>query len=74
MRRFKRVTSELRGPVKDLQSLNSRTTTLVEHHARFTLTQQDLDQVAMRLNERPGKMLGYKTPAAVLATIAAWIG
>ncbi len=36
-----------------------------------TLTQQDLDQVARRLNERPRKTLGYKTPAEVLSTTVA---
>jgi IS30 family transposase len=39
-----------------------------------TFTQQDLDQVAMRLNERPRKPLGYKTPAEVLSTTVALTG
>lgn len=39
-----------------------------------TLTQQDLDQVARRLNERPRKTLGYKTPAEVLSTTVALTG
>ncbi|MBR9879737.1 MAG: IS30 family transposase [Gammaproteobacteria bacterium] len=39
-----------------------------------TFTQQDLDQVAMRLNERPRKTLGYKTPAEVLSTTVALTG
>lgn len=39
-----------------------------------TSTQQDLDQVAMRLNERPRKTLGYKTPADVLSTTVALTG
>lgn len=39
-----------------------------------TFTQQDLDQVAARLNERPRKTLGYKTPAEVLSTTVALTG
>lgn len=39
-----------------------------------TFTQQDLDQVAMRLNERPRKTLGYRTPAEVLSTTVALTG
>ncbi|WP_458527144.1 IS30 family transposase [Onishia taeanensis] len=39
-----------------------------------TFTQQDLDQVAMRLNERPRKTLKYKTPAEVLSTTVALTG
>ncbi len=39
-----------------------------------TFTQQDLDQVAMRLNERPRKTLVYKTSAEVLSTTVALTG
>jgi IS30 family transposase len=39
-----------------------------------TFTQKDLNQVAARLNERPRKTLGYKTPAEVLSTTVALTG
>jgi IS30 family transposase len=38
------------------------------------LSQSDLNRVARRLNERPRKTLGYKTPADKLATIVAPTG
>ncbi len=37
-------------------------------------TQADLDEVALRLNTRPRKTLGYETPAARLAAIVASTG
>ena len=37
-------------------------------------SQSDLNRVARRLNERPRKTLGYKTPADMLATIVAATG
>jgi transposase, IS30 family len=36
-----------------------------------TFTQADLNRIARRLNQRPRKTLGYKTPAAMLAAIVA---
>lgn len=39
-----------------------------------TFTQEDLDQIATRLNQRPRKTLGYKTPAEVLSTTVALTG
>lgn len=34
-----------------------------------TLTQQDLDAIALELNDRPRQTLGYKTPSQVLAEV-----
>jgi len=31
-------------------------------------SQADLDRIALRLNQRPGKTLGFQTPAAILET------
>jgi IS30 family transposase len=39
-----------------------------------TFSQTDLNRVARRLNQRPRKTLGYKTPADMLATIVASTG
>jgi IS30 family transposase len=39
-----------------------------------TFSQAHLNRIARRLNERPRKTLGYRTPAAMLATIVASTG
>jgi IS30 family transposase len=36
--------------------------------------QHDLDAIALKLNTRPRKTLGYSTPAATLAKTVALIG
>lgn len=37
-------------------------------------TQSDLDEIALRLNQRPRKTLGFETPADVLNTYVALTG
>ena len=37
-------------------------------------SQEDLDAIALRLNTRPRKTLGYRTPAATLAETVALTG
>jgi IS30 family transposase len=40
--------------------------TLLEHPAMSGYSQSDLDKVALRLNQRPRKTLGFETPASKL--------
>ncbi|HET7613245.1 MAG TPA: IS30 family transposase, partial [Gemmatimonadaceae bacterium] len=39
-----------------------------------TFTQEDLDEIALRLNTRPRKTLGFMTPAEKLALSVATTG
>jgi IS30 family transposase len=48
--------------------------TLLEHPAMSGYSQSDLDKVALRLNQRPRKTLGFETPASKLQASVASTG
>src|SRR6267143_2398076 len=69
-----RASGRLPHPISLILTLYRVSPIILDEHNLSGYTQSDLDKVALRLNQRPRKTLGFQTPASKLQQSVASTG